>query len=278
MWISKYFVYFMLFSVMGWIYESIFCTLKSGKWQNRGFLYGPMCPIYGVGATLMTFIMDMVGLHGMTELVWWQIFLIAFFGSMILEYVTSYALEKLFHAYWWDYSGVPFNVNGRICLPASIGFGVAGLLVVYILAPFMRMLTDWITPAWMEFFALVFMAMLTTDMTLTISALTDFEHRVIALEQSLNEHMDVFVNTVQERTQVMSEVLAEERARFSKENMERSIKNMEFFHRLALKRVKGFRSTNKEREKHVYSREMVLESVKRYIQNNKKMSRRKDNN
>ena len=48
MWISKYFVYFVIFSVMGWIYESAFCTIKTGKWQNRGFLYGPLCPIYGV--------------------------------------------------------------------------------------------------------------------------------------------------------------------------------------------------------------------------------------
>ena len=104
MWISKYFVYFVIFSVMGWIYESAFCTIKTGKWQNRGFLYGPLCPIYGVGAASITFIVDEAEAHGLSEPAGWQIFLVAFFGSIVLEYVTSYVLEKLFHAYWWDYS------------------------------------------------------------------------------------------------------------------------------------------------------------------------------
>ena len=89
MWISKYFVYFVIFSVMGWIYESAFCTIKNGKWQNRGFLYGPLCPIYGVGATAITFIVDELQAHGWQEPAGWRIFLIAFFGSIVLEYVTS---------------------------------------------------------------------------------------------------------------------------------------------------------------------------------------------
>ena len=101
MWISKYFVYFVIYSCMGWIYESIFCTIKNGYWENRGFLYGPVCPIYGVGAALMTFIDDVNRVGGGQEFLWWQIFFVAFFGSIVLEYVTSYVLEKLFHAYWW---------------------------------------------------------------------------------------------------------------------------------------------------------------------------------
>ena len=68
MWFSKYFVYFVIYSVMGWIYESIFCTIKNGKWQNRGFPYGPVCPIYGVGATAMMFIMDQAEAHGISEM------------------------------------------------------------------------------------------------------------------------------------------------------------------------------------------------------------------
>lgn len=267
MWISKYFVYFVIFSVMGWVYESAFCTIKGGKWQNRGFLYGPLCPIYGVGATAITFIVDQWEAHGKPEFAWWQIFLIAFFGSIVLEYVTSYALEKLFHAYWWDYSDVPLNIHGRVCFPASCGFGLAGLIVVYGIAPLTKSLVGWISPGWMELLSLLFMAVVAADTTLTISALTHFERNIVALENALNQHMDVFVNTVQEKTQAASAAFAEERARFSRENMERSIQDMEFTHRLALKRVKGFRSTDKEKDKRVYSREMVLDSVKKYFNN-----------
>lgn len=265
MWISKYFVYFVIFSCMGWIYESAYCTIKNGKWQNRGFLYGPVCPIYGVGAASITFIVDRLEMQGVPEMEWWQIFLVAFFGSIVLEYVTSYVLEKLFHAYWWDYSDVPLNIHGRVCFPASVGFGLAGLIVVYGIAPFTRNMTGWISPAWMEVLSLLFMAVVAADTTLTVSALTNFEHNVIALEKALNEHMDLFVNTVQEKTQAAGAALADERARFSRENLEHSIQNMEFTHRLALKRVQGFRTTEKEREKRVYSREMVLESVKKYL-------------
>ena len=81
MWISRYFVYFVIFSFFGWIYESIYCTIKSKRWENRGFLYGPLCPIYGAGGVGIT--------------------------AIVLEYGTSWTLEKLFHAYWWDYSEMP---------------------------------------------------------------------------------------------------------------------------------------------------------------------------
>lgn len=271
MWISKYFVYFVIFSVMGWIYESAFCTIKNGKWQNRGFLYGPVCPIYGVGATAITFIVDQAEAHGISDLAWWQIFLIAFFGSIVLEYVTSYVLEKLFHAYWWDYSDVPLNIHGRVCLPASIGFGIAGLIVVYGIAPFTKQMVGWIPPSWMELLSLILMAVVAADTTLTVSVLTHFEQNVIALESSLNQHMEQFVSSIQEKTQEASANFAEERARFSRENLERAIQNMEKAHRLALKRVQGFRSTEKEKEKRVYSREMVLESIKKYINSNRKV-------
>lgn len=255
---------------MGWIYESTFCTIKTGKWQNRGFLYGPLCPIYGVGAASITFIVDQVQAHGVPEFVWWQIFLIAFFGSIVLEYVTSYVLEKLFHAYWWDYSDVPLNINGRVCFPASCGFGVAGLIVVYGIAPLTKNMTGWISPSWMELLSLLFMAVVSADATLTVSALTHFEHNVVALETALNQHMDLFVNSVQEKTQAAGVALADERARFSKENLERSIREMDWTHRVALKRVQGFRTPKKDTAKRVYSREMVFDSMKKYLANARK--------
>lgn len=139
--------------------------------------------------------------QGEISYTWWQVFLVAFFGSIVLEYVTSWGLEKLFHAYWWDYSDVPLNINGRVCFPASVGFGVAGLLVIYVIAPVTRDATIWITPILMELFSLIFMALLAADATLTVSALTGFERNVAAMEEALNQHMEQFVSTVQQRSQ-----------------------------------------------------------------------------
>ena len=120
MWVSRFFVWFVIYGCMGWIYETVYCIIKSGKWENRGFLYGPMCPIYGVGALGISVVYEYLRSEGGGQPPWWQVFVIAFLGSMVLEYSTSWLLEKLFHAYWWDYRDSPLNINGRICLPASL--------------------------------------------------------------------------------------------------------------------------------------------------------------
>ena len=269
MWLSKYFVYFTIFSFMGWIYETIYCTIKKGKWDNRGFLYGPICPIYGMGGMLITAITDYLSCEDVNiSYTWWQVFLIAFFGSVVLEYATSWILEKLFHAYWWDYSDIPFNINGRVCLPCSLGFGAAGILVVYVIAPFTKNLTKPISPLGYEILALVCMGLIAADTTLTVSALTHFERTIEAAEGALNFHMEQFVNTVVEKTQnataafegrpsaaellangkqAISEKLAEEKERFSKENMERVISNMGFTGRSAIRRVEGFRKPRQKK-------------------------------
>jgi uncharacterized membrane protein len=204
---------------MGWIYESIFCTIKNKKWADRGFLYGPVCPIYGVGAVSLTAIAEAVSERSADGYAWWQVFLMSFFGSIILEYVTSWALEKLFHAYWWDYSNMPLNIHGRVCFPCSVGFGCAGLLVVYIIAPFTQRMTSSITPIVMEGLSLLFMAMIAADATLTVSALTDFERNVAAFDTALNQHM------------------------------EQTISSMGNVHRMAVSRVRGFRNTRADKQR-----------------------------
>ena len=126
------FIWFVIYSIFGWIYESTYCTINERRWENRGFLYGPVCPIYGIGIIFIILMWHVAEARGI-DLAWWQIFLCSFIGSIILEYSTHWALEKLFHAYWWDYSNMPLNVNGRICLPASLLFGMGGLAVVRLL-------------------------------------------------------------------------------------------------------------------------------------------------
>ena len=107
---------FFIYSFMGWIYESIFCTIKEKKWCNRGFLYGPIIPIYGFGAVIISIFVN-VSVDNHVTTPWWKVFLVSMVGSAILEYVTSWALEKIFHARWWDYSNMPLNILGQICLP-----------------------------------------------------------------------------------------------------------------------------------------------------------------
>lgn len=131
---SKFLFYFLLFfiySFIGWVIEmfTVNFVLKQ-KFADRGFLIGPYCPIYGFASIIMIFILSRYKGD----------ILVLFFMSIIIctiiEYFTSYIMEKLFKARWWDYSNEPFNLNGRICLINSIGFGILGVLLIRIINPF----------------------------------------------------------------------------------------------------------------------------------------------
>ena len=163
MWLSKYVCLFMIYNFMGWIYETLFCIVKGGKWENRGFLYGPICPIYGTGAVAISVIMELTIGKGIS-ISPWQVFTISVIGSAVLEYFTSWALEKTFHAVWWDYSEFPFNYQGRISLFTSLGFGLAGLLVVHVIAPFTENAVGHIIPIMIELLSLCFIFVFAVDL------------------------------------------------------------------------------------------------------------------
>lgn len=122
-------VYFAIYSFIGWLYESIICSLiKYGRVVNRGFLVGPYCPIYGYGALLTILLVKSNNIL--------LIFTVSILISTGLEYITAYFLEKVFLRKWWDYSHFKFNLHGRVCLYASLIFGVANVLLVMIIHPY----------------------------------------------------------------------------------------------------------------------------------------------
>lgn len=127
-----FFTYFLLYSFLGWVMESIFRSIIEQKIINTGFLKGPICPIYGIGAFIMVFILNRLSNN----------IIILFFASMIIltiwEYVVGVFLEKTFHTKYWDYSDHKFNFQGRVCLTNSICWGVLGVLFVKYIHPFME--------------------------------------------------------------------------------------------------------------------------------------------
>lgn len=126
---AYYFLMFISYAFLGWVMEVIFTRITEGKWVNRGFLIGPICPIYGVGLLLITTLLND---YTQRPLV---LFVLAIFICMTLEYFTSYIMEKLFNARWWDYSDMKYNLNGRICLETTIPFGLGGLFIMYVVYP-----------------------------------------------------------------------------------------------------------------------------------------------
>lgn len=126
----QWIIFFFIYCFFGWIWESCYVSVKEHKWVNRGFLHGPLIPIYGSGAIAVLF----AAIPVRDELVLVYIFGMA--GATLLEYVTGAVMEKIFKVRYWDYSGKFLNLNGHICLLASVTWGVFSLLLIrYIHAP-----------------------------------------------------------------------------------------------------------------------------------------------
>ena len=130
--IEMYIMLFFIYSLAGWLIEMIPATIREKKFVDRGFLVGPYCPIYGCGVILITLLLQKYA----------DDVVVTFFLSVIicgtLEYLTSYVMEKIFKARWWDYSNNKFNINGRICLETLVPFGIGGVLVLFVFNPFLE--------------------------------------------------------------------------------------------------------------------------------------------
>lgn len=124
------FLYFIIYSVIGWMCEVVYCSVPQKRFVNRGVLRGPLCPIYGCGGLLVIF-----ALQDFTQNPF-SVFCVGVLLTSTLEYITSFLMEKLFHARWWDYSDKKFNLNGRVCLLNSLLFGLLSLVLMYGLHPF----------------------------------------------------------------------------------------------------------------------------------------------
>lgn len=127
--IKLYFILYIIYSFIGWVIEVIATSKDNKGFVNRGFLIGPYCLIYGTCALLMILILP-------NQENIFLLFLMSLLICSISEYLTSYVIEKLFKARWWDYSSRRFNLNGRICLKMSLGFGLLGVILVRYVNPF----------------------------------------------------------------------------------------------------------------------------------------------
>ncbi len=197
--LNRYLTAYFVFSVLGWIWESIYCTIKERKWQNRGFLYGPLCPIYGFGSIIALLVYDLISLGIVHQLSWWMTLIVGFFLSMILEYPTSYILEKLFHARWWDYSDLPLNINGRTCVITSLGFGIGAIIIMNYLIPSYEQALVIIPASIIAISCVIFVAIHSSDITLTISHLTNFQKNIDEMEEIFQSKMTETVDKIFER-------------------------------------------------------------------------------
>ncbi len=163
---------FFIYGFMGWCLEVAFFGVTEGKFVNRGFLNGPICPIYGAGAVIV--ILCLLPLKH-------NLFLL-YVGSVIitsaLELATGLTLEKIYHVRWWDYSDKPFNFKGHICLSFSLAWGIACVVLMYVIHPPIAGVVERLNHTFEIVLVCALGAIIISDMIVTVATLKNLRLRV----------------------------------------------------------------------------------------------------
>ena len=199
--VCNYFFLFMIFSVAGWILETLLYLIRDKKVVKRGFLFGPVCPIYGCAAVLCK-----VLIYGRINNIF-LVFIAGFFLTGILEYLTHFVMEKMFHAMWWDYSNRRFNIKGRVYLKGLVLFGVGVVLIVKLALPLYDKLLDVMSDGALYIVSFILYSIIIVDLATTIvdlkgviNILKTFQNNAIGATQKgvdlTSEQMDKVVASI----------------------------------------------------------------------------------
>ena len=200
--------YFVIYAFLGWCVEVVFCTINTGHWVNRGFLNGPVCPIYGFGMVIVLLALTPLAAH----------LLLLFLGSVVLtsalELVTGWVLKTLFHTRWWNYSQQRFNIGGYICLKFSLVWGVAGAAAVRLVHPPVRRLVQLIPHMAGAVLLALILALFVADLAVTLHTLSGLERDLGELErvgQALRRGSDAISHNLSDAALAADEKLEESR-------------------------------------------------------------------
>lgn len=173
-----YFIIFITYSVIGWIVESLFVSIhtKPFHFVNRGFLIGPCCPIYGYGSLGMILYLEQYKDNIVT------VFILSVVICSVLEYFTSYIMEKLFKTRLWDYSNKKFNLNGRICGINACLFGLGGVLIIYIAHPFLNSILNSINYDLLVIIGIIIFIIYLTDTIVSFNIMNRFKKTLSNIE------------------------------------------------------------------------------------------------
>ena len=207
----NYIFMFFVYSACGWFGESLYRTggafLRKGgdkRIINSGFLYGPICPIYGAGALAFTIALVNTGLATPDVAGFLRVFFIGMILADIVEYVTSYIMEKLFNARWWDYSNNFLNLHGRICFKHSIIWGFASLLFVYGINPLYEYIRSFIPDESLVIITVIILILFFFDLVMTVIATIGVRKFIVKFNDFKNT-VNVIGNLIKDSTGGMAE-------------------------------------------------------------------------
>lgn len=191
--LMEIFLYFIIASFIGYVAEVIKCSINYKKLVNRGFLFGPICPIYGVGFVLITWLLTKY----QNDLL--VLFLLGALVTSAIEYYTSYILEVIFHNRWWDYSYRKDNINGRICLKNSILFGIGTCAIIKIVNPLIFSFHDLVSDKFIIILGTIFLFIFIVDMIFSCIIAYNLRHRIIIAEELKSEKWRMIPTLVEKK-------------------------------------------------------------------------------
>ena len=187
--------YFVIYSFLGWVMESIVRSIAEKKLINTGFLHGPYCPIYGVGALIMMFFLQQFE----------NKIAILFIASILIltiwEYIVGVFLETVFKTKYWDYSDQKFNIQGRVCLLNSIAWGVLGVIFVKILHPTIENVLKMINPQIIKYFTYIVSTILFTDMIISVIKMLNIKTTLDKIEE-LNKQIKEKIKEIRKENKI----------------------------------------------------------------------------
>ncbi len=190
--ISAIIISFFIYGFAGWIWESFICPLATGnKIKNSGFLVGPIVPIYGVGAIVVSLLFSPAESY-------LSIFIEGAFVACVIEYLTSWAMEAMYHRRWWDYSDRAFNVNGRVCLEGFLIFGLFSVVAVKFIQPYLLSQIMIHGMIQLIIMATILSTILCVDFVFTVISLAHLEERLDKFMKDVEEYAQKALNGFEE--------------------------------------------------------------------------------
>lgn len=246
------FFMFMVFSFVGWCSEVVYVgILTEHKFVNRGFLHGPICPIYGCGGLVILFLPKIL------YTTWIPLFIASMILCSAVEYFASWILEKMFHTLWWDYSHYKVHINGRICLLNAVLFGLMGVLAIHYVIPYVMLFVNFLGDQVISDISLGLGIVFTVDLVITVKRLVDFNVSLVKLKSFRENIKDHYENeewfhgeTLSEMIAVIKEKAVKESSKFNTsfleklESVQQRHRNVESF----IKRFPTLKSTQYREE------------------------------
>lgn len=192
---------FITYAVIGWLWETVYCSLKAKKFVYRGFLVGPYCPIYGFGVLSVLYFIEPYQNNLLV------LYVLSAITVTILEYLTSYVLEKLFHTTWWDYTDVSFNIHGRVAMSISLFWGVGCVFIVKVVQPVVSYFVNDVIARFGAILPYGIILIMTVDLCYSVFSLVSFQKNLTHLAQVVEERKTEALGKMSETRELVGQEL-----------------------------------------------------------------------